>query len=118
MPFRATVEDAETYASDRQTKGFYEHTGRRGVAEGWWQGHEAWSNVCAGALVGVAYGAASLWPWRLHPDEPGHGAYVLCEGAGWREALDFEGSRYVGLVGKILDRSADYGGMPTLGRFR
>ena len=36
----------------------YEHTGRRGVAEGWWQGHEAWSNVCAGALMGVAYGAA------------------------------------------------------------
>jgi hypothetical protein len=81
----------------------YEHNGRRGVAEGWWQGHEAWCNVCAGALMGVAYGAASLWQWRLHPDEPGHGAYFLAEGAGWREALDFEGSRYVGMVGKILD---------------
>jgi Protein of unknown function (DUF4038)/Domain of unknown function (DUF5060) len=81
----------------------YEHTGRHGVAEGWWQGHEAWSNLCAGALMGVAYGAASLWPWRLHPDEPGHGEYFLAEGAGWQEALDFEGSRYVGLVGKILD---------------
>src|SRR5215216_2212825 len=68
-----------------------------------WQGHEAWSNVCAGALMGVAYGAASLWPWRLHPDEPGHGSYFLAEGAGWKEALDFDGSRYVGLVGKILD---------------
>ena len=55
----------------------YEHSGRHGVAEGWWQGHEAWSNLCAGALMGVAYGAASLWPWRLHPDEPGHGAYFL-----------------------------------------
>ena len=81
----------------------YEHSGRHGVAEGWWQGHEAWSNVCAGALMGVAYGAASLWPWRLHPDEPGHGSYFLAEGAGWKEALDFEGSRYVGLVGKIVD---------------
>jgi hypothetical protein len=81
----------------------YEHTGRQGVAEGWWQGHEAWSNLCAGALMGVAYGAASLWPWRLHPNEPGHGEYFLAEGAGWREALDFEGSRYVGLVGKIVD---------------
>jgi Protein of unknown function (DUF4038)/Domain of unknown function (DUF5060) len=81
----------------------YEHTGRRGVAEGWWQGHEAWSNVCAGAVMGVAYGAASLWQWRLHPGEPGHGDYFLCPDAGWREALDFEGSTYVGLVGKILD---------------
>ena len=80
----------------------YEHNGRRGVAEGWWQGHEAWCNVCAGALMGVAYGAASLWQWRLHPDEPGHGEYFLASGAGWKEALHFEGSRYVGLVGKIL----------------
>ena len=87
----------------------YEHTGRRGVAEGWWQGHEAWSNVCAGALMGVAYGAASLWQWRLHPGEPGHGAYFLCPDAGWREALAFEGSRYVGLVGRILD------GLPLAG---
>lgn len=30
----------------------YEHNGRPGVAEGWWQGHEAWSNLCAGALMG------------------------------------------------------------------
>jgi hypothetical protein len=81
----------------------YEHNGRPGVAEGWWQGHEAWSNLCAGALMGVAYGAASLWQWRLHPDEPGQVAYFVAEGAGWKEALDFEGSRYVGLVGKILD---------------
>jgi hypothetical protein len=87
----------------------YEHTGRRGVGEGWWQGHEAWCNVCAGALMGVAYGAAGLWQWRLHPDEPGHGEYFLCPGAGWREALQFEGSRYVGLVGKILE------GLPIAG---
>jgi hypothetical protein len=80
----------------------YEHTGRRGVAEGWWQGHEAWSNVCAGAVMGVAYGAAGLWQWRLHPAEPGHGEFFLCPDAGWREALEFEGSRYVGLVGRIL----------------
>jgi Protein of unknown function (DUF4038)/Domain of unknown function (DUF5060) len=81
----------------------YEHSGRRGVAEGWWQGHEAWSNLCAGALMGVAYGAGGLWQWRLHPQEPGHGEYFLAPGAGWREALRFEGSRYVGLVGKILE---------------
>jgi hypothetical protein len=81
----------------------YENTGRPGVASGWWQGHEAWSNVCAGALLGVAYGAASLWQWRLHPDEPGHAPYFLAADAGWREALEFEGSTYVGLVGRILE---------------
>jgi hypothetical protein len=67
----------------------YEHNGRQGTAEGWWQGHEAWCNVCAGALMDVAYGAASLWQWRLHPEEPGHGDYFLAQSAGWKEALDF-----------------------------
>ena len=81
----------------------YEHTGKAGRAAGWWQGDEAWSNLCAGGTMGVVYGAASLWQWRLHPDEPGHMPYFLAKGAGWREALDFEGSRYVGLISRILD---------------
>ena len=87
----------------------YERTGRPHVATGWWQGHEAWSNLCAGALLGVAYGAAGLWQWRLHRDEPGHAAFFLDAASGWREALDFEGSTYVGLVGRILD------GLPLAG---
>ena len=49
----------------------YENTRERGRAVGWWQGHEAWSNLCAGGTMGVGYGAASLWQWRLHADEPG-----------------------------------------------
>lgn len=81
----------------------YEHGGRRGKAAGWWQGHEAWSNLCAGGTMGVVYGAGSMWQWRLHADEPGHAAFFLAEGAGWREALEFEGSRYVGLVPRILE---------------
>ncbi|MFN2202994.1 MAG: DUF4038 domain-containing protein [Caldilineaceae bacterium] len=85
----------------------YEHGGRRGKAAGWWQGHEAWSNLCAGGTMGVVYGAGSMWQWRLHPDEPGHTPFFLGEGAGWREALDYEGSRYVGLLARILD------GLPT-----
>jgi hypothetical protein len=80
----------------------YEHGGRRGKAEGWWQGHEAWSNLCAGGTMGVVYGAGSLWQWVLHPGEPGQAPQFTAEGAGWREALDFEGSTYVGLVGRIL----------------
>jgi hypothetical protein len=81
----------------------YENGVVPGRAAGWWQGHEAWSNLCAGGTMGVVYGAGSLWQWRLHADEPGHAPYFLAAGAGWREALDFEGSRYVGLVAQILD---------------
>jgi hypothetical protein len=57
--------------------------------------------------MGVVYGAGSLWQWMLHPDEPGHSEYFAAPGAGWREAVDFEGSSYVGLVPKIL------AGLPT-----
>lgn len=85
----------------------YEHTGRTGKAAGWWQGHEAWSNLCAGGTMGVVYGAGSLWQWAHRGDEPGQAPYFLAPGCGWREALDFEGSRYVGLVARILD------GLPT-----
>ncbi len=81
----------------------YEHIGKRGRAAGWWQGHEAWSNLCAGGTMGVVYGAGSLWQWRLHDDEPGHEAWCSAAGSGWREASDFEGSRYVGGVAKIVD---------------
>ncbi|WP_225848671.1 DUF4038 domain-containing protein [Streptomyces sp. HPF1205] len=80
----------------------YEHSGRRGKAEGWWQGHEAWSNLCAGGTMGVVYGAGSLWQWLLHPHEKGQEPFFAGPGAGWREALDYEGSVYVGLVGRIL----------------
>ncbi|TWD84650.1 uncharacterized protein DUF5060 [Kribbella amoyensis] len=80
----------------------YERTGGPEIAAGWWQGHEAWSNLCAGGTMGVVYGAAGLWQWRLHADEPGHPDRFLADGVGWREALDFEGSKYVGLAGKIL----------------
>ncbi|MFF0225911.1 DUF4038 domain-containing protein [Streptomyces sp. NPDC004629] len=87
----------------------YENTRETGLAGGWWQGHEAWSNLCAGAAMGAVYGAASLWQWKLHPDEPGHAPYFTAPDAGWRQALDFEGSRYVGLVNTILH------GLPFLG---
>ncbi len=81
----------------------YENGGRSGKAAGWWQGHEAWSNLCAGGTMGVVYGAGSLWQWKLHPDESGQSDFFSAPGAGWREALDFEGSRYIGLIPKILE---------------
>lgn len=81
----------------------YENIGRTGRAVGWWQGHEAWCNLCAGGTMGVVYGAGSLWQWKLRPDEPGHQEWCHAPGAGWREALEFEGSRYVGVAARLLD---------------
>lgn len=93
QPVRAVANGEPTYENT-------EHTGR---AAGWWQGHEAWSNLCAGGCMGVVYGAGSLWQWALHPQERGIDQFFAAPGAGWREAIDFEGSTYVGLVSKILD---------------
>ena len=81
----------------------YENIGRTGNGSGWWQGHEAWCNVTAGGTMGVVYGAASLWNWKLAPDEPGHAKWCTAPGAGWREALYFEGSKYPALMAKIFD---------------
>nr|WP_221374922.1 DUF4038 domain-containing protein [Actinoplanes polyasparticus] len=85
----------------------YERTGRADVASGWWQGHEAWSNLCAGGTMGVVYGAANLWQWVQRDGEPGHAPYFLGPLGSWRDALDYEGSTYVGLLGRIL------AGLPT-----
>ncbi|MEV0738702.1 DUF4038 domain-containing protein [Streptomyces sp. NPDC050549] len=38
----------------------YENTGRPGRAAGRWQGHEAWSNLCAGGTMGVVYSGESV----------------------------------------------------------
>lgn len=81
----------------------YENIGRTGKGSGWWQGHEAWCNLTAGGTMGVVYGAASLWNWKLDPNEPGHADWCIAPDAGWREALDFEGSKYPALLAKILD---------------
>jgi hypothetical protein len=80
----------------------YENIGAAGRGAGWWQGHEAWMNLTSGGTMGVVYGAGSLWQWKLHPDEPGHADWCMAKNAGWREALDFEGSRYVGLISRVL----------------
>lgn len=80
----------------------YENGGQIGRGADWWQGHEAWSNVCAGGTMGVVYGAGSLWQWAHRADEPGQAEFFLAPGAGWREALDFAGANYVGLLARIL----------------
>jgi hypothetical protein len=80
----------------------YEHGGKAGRATGWWQGYEAWSNILAGGIMGTVYGAGSLWQWAHRGDEAGQSDIFLAPGCGWREALNFEGSTYVGLINRIL----------------
>jgi hypothetical protein len=57
--------------------------------------------------MGVVYGAANLWQWKLHANEPGRTEYFMALAGSSHEALDDSGSTYVGLVGRSLD------GLPT-----
>jgi hypothetical protein len=79
----------------------YERISRPDNATGWWQGHEAWLNLTAGGTLGVVYGAGGLWNWKLAADEPGWPQWANSQ-ASWADAIEFEGSRYVGYVGRAL----------------
>lgn len=74
--------------------------GKNGL--GWWQGEEAWLNLTNGGTMGVVYGAAGLWQWMISGDEPGWPEWTN-QNKSWNEAMQLEGSKYVGLVGKILE---------------
>ena len=83
----------------------YENIGRIGNGEGWWQGHEAWSNLCAGGVLGVVYGAGSVWNWVRDPAaKDAAQAWTFAPGKSWRDAIEFKGADYVGNIGKILNR--------------
>ncbi|MFC4873499.1 DUF4038 domain-containing protein [Negadavirga shengliensis] len=79
----------------------YERIGSPDKATGWWQGHEAWSQLMSGGTMGVVYGAAGLWNWKIRTEEPGFDDWSTTE-ASWEEAIRFEGSAYPGLLGKAL----------------
>lgn len=64
---------------------------------GWWQGQEAWEQLMHGGTMGVVYGAAGLWQWKLTIDEPGWPIWTD-QPVSWREAIDLEGSKYTGFV--------------------
>lgn len=80
----------------------YENIGRIGNAAGWWQGHEAWRNLCAGGTMGIVYGAGSVWNWIRSGEPTQNDGWARAPDTSWREALDFEGSTYAGMLGKIL----------------
>ena len=74
--------------------------GRHGL--GWWQGHDAWNQLMHGGTMGVAYGAVSVWQWKVAPDEPGWPDWTDAP-LSWRTALDLEGSRYVGAIASAFE---------------
>ncbi len=76
------------------------NNGQNGL--GWWQGEEAWMQMMHGGTMGVVYGAAGLWQWKISPDETGWDAWTDLP-MNWQGAMALEGSKHVGLVGKILD---------------
>jgi hypothetical protein len=78
----------------------YEGMGNGQNGLGWWQGEEAWMQLMHGGTMGVVYGAASLWQWKVTPDEKGWEAWTD-QPLSWEGALHLEGSTYVGLIGKI-----------------
>ena len=62
-----------------------------------------------GGTVGVVYGAACLWQWKITPDEPGWPEWTNAP-MSWREALDLEGSGYVAFISRAF-RGFDYADM-------
>lgn len=81
--------------------------GKNGL--GWWQGEEAWGQLMAGGTMGVVYGAAALWQWKVSPDEEGWTAWAS-QAKSWDQALQMSGAQYVGLVSRPF-QGADFSDM-------
>ena len=91
LPTKAVANGESTYEGM--------NNGENGL--GWWQGEEAWMQLMHGGTMGVVYGAAALWQWKISANEEGWGEWAD-QPLSWKEAMRLEGSKYVGLVGKIL----------------
>ncbi len=80
----------------------YEGMGGGRLGLGWWQGHEAWMQLMSGGTMGVVYGAAGLWQWKVTTDEPGWDNWAS-QPITWREAMQQEGARYVGFISSVFN---------------
>ena len=92
QPIKAVANGEPTYEGIREP----------GNGAGWWQGEEAWMQLMSGGTMGVVYGAGGIWQWKVTADEGGWPDWANSE-VSWRQALDLEGSRYVGYVAKALE---------------
>lgn len=90
----------------------YDHQPNKGVANGeptyegmndgqnglgWWQGEDAWGQLMSGGTMGVVYGAAGLWQWKVSADEVGWTSWAT-QNKSWEGAMRLEGARYVGYL--------------------
>ncbi len=91
VPVRAVMNGESTYEAMGQ--------GKYGL--GWWQGHDAWNQLMHGGTMGVAYGAVSVWQWKVSRDEPGWPDWTDAP-MSWRDALDLEGGQYVGAIARAF----------------
>lgn len=92
LPVKAVMNGEPTYEAMNE--------GKSGL--GWWQGEDAWNQLMHGGTMGVIYGAACLWQWKITPDETGWEPWTNAPFS-WRQALDFEGSRYVGHISRAFE---------------
>ncbi|HTU98893.1 MAG TPA: DUF4038 domain-containing protein [Luteitalea sp.] len=90
-PVKAVMDGESTYEAMGQ--------GRHGL--GWWQGDDAWNQLMHGGTMGVAYGAVSVWQWKVSRDEPGWPDWTDAP-LSWRDALDLEGGQYVGAISRAF----------------
>lgn len=92
MPVKAVANGEPTYEGIREP----------GNGSGWWQGEEAWMQLVSGGTMGVVYGAGGLWNWKITASEPGWPEWANSM-VSWKEALELEGSTYVGHLAKALN---------------
>jgi hypothetical protein len=91
LPIKAVANGEPTYEGMRDSSN----------GAGWWQGREAWNQLIAGGTMGVIYGAAGLWQWKINADEPGWPEWANAQ-VSWRQAIDLPGAVFVGYVGRAL----------------
>lgn len=92
LPTKASANGEPTYEGMND--------GQNGL--GWWQGEEAWMQLMSGGTMGVVYGAAALWQWKISADEAGWTAWAS-QNKSWKEAMEMEGSQYVGYISKAFE---------------
>lgn len=93
--------DAQPIKASMNGEPTYESMGNGKLGLGWWQGHNAWNQLMYGGTMGVVYGAASLWQWKITADEPGWPDWTNAP-LSWQQALDLEGSKYVANISKAF----------------
>lgn len=91
-PTKAVMNGESTYEKMNE--------GKNGL--GWWQGEDAWNQLMHGGTMGVVYGAACLWQWKITPDEPGWEEWTNAPYS-WKDALHFEGAQYVGSIARAFE---------------